>query len=115
MHRAKTDSKYSLDPIASQGEVYAMSKNCDAESSSLQIVVLERIDPQKNVSRFYVRSIEPTLFSEVSLVRGRGRIGGVERRHVELYETEGAARVELETWLARKRHRGYAIRQVGER
>ncbi|MGO6922932.1 WGR domain-containing protein, partial [Rhizobium ruizarguesonis] len=36
---------------------------------------IERIDPSKNMARFYARSIEPNLFGETSLVRSWGRIG----------------------------------------
>ena len=35
----------------------------------LQIVVLERVDPTDNAFRFYVLSVEPTLFEDYSLVR----------------------------------------------
>ncbi|TAX62854.1 WGR domain-containing protein, partial [Rhizobium ruizarguesonis] len=36
---------------------------------------IERIDPSKNMARFYALSIEPNLFGETSLVRSWGRIG----------------------------------------
>jgi predicted DNA-binding WGR domain protein len=86
-----------------------MSELSSASGGNLQLVVLEKADRTTNALRFYVLSIEPALFCEWSLVRGWGRIGAAERRRIELYQPERAARVELETWPARKRRRGYAV------
>ncbi len=79
-------------------------------SDRLSIVALERVDPEKNVFRYYVLSVEPTLFDEVSLVREWGRVGQRGRRIVQLCPDEPAAKVDLETWLTRKRLRGYEAR-----
>jgi hypothetical protein len=38
-------------------------------------IVLERVQPAKNLARYYVLSIEPTLFAKDTLVRRWGRIG----------------------------------------
>lgn len=35
----------------------------------VQLLVLERRDPARNMARFYVLTIEPTLFGDVALVR----------------------------------------------
>jgi predicted DNA-binding WGR domain protein len=75
----------------------------------LQLLVLERVDPAQRMARFYVLSIEPTLFADVSLTRVWGRIGTRGRRRVGLHLTQGAAQIELEKWLQRKRRRGYAV------
>ena len=48
----------------------------EGDSSSLQIV-LERIDPARNIARYYVLSIEPTLFAKHTLIRRWGRIGSL--------------------------------------
>jgi hypothetical protein len=37
-------------------------------------VVLDRIDPAANMRRFYVLSIEPSLFGDATLVREWGRV-----------------------------------------
>jgi len=79
-------------------------------SDLLSIVSLERIDPERNAFRYYVLSIEPTLFEEPSLVREWGRVGRRGRRIVELCPDAAAAKVRLETWLSRKRRRGYGAR-----
>ncbi|WP_419906024.1 WGR domain-containing protein [Hoeflea sp.] len=38
-------------------------------------VHLRRIDPARNMRRFYCLSVQPTLFGGASLIRDRGRIG----------------------------------------
>jgi predicted DNA-binding WGR domain protein len=73
----------------------------------LQLLVLERIDPDRNMARFYVLSIEPTLFEEVALVREWGRLGTQGRRRLDLYLDGVVAQEALETWLERKTSRGY--------
>jgi predicted DNA-binding WGR domain protein len=76
----------------------------------VQLLVLERIDDAQNVARFYVLSVEPTLFEEVSLVREWGRIGAQGRRRIELHANANAARMALDAWFARKVKRGYKRR-----
>ena len=39
---------------------------CD---SSLLHIILERVDPARNMARYYVLSIEPTLFAKHTLIR----------------------------------------------
>jgi predicted DNA-binding WGR domain protein len=62
------------------------------------------------MARYYVLSIEPTLFDESSLVREWERIGKLGRRRIELYRDDGNARIALSAWLARKVRRGYKTR-----
>ena len=45
----------------------------------LNVLVLERVDRTKNMARYYVLSVEPTLLAKSSLVRRWGRIGGAGR------------------------------------
>lgn len=70
-------------------------------------VLLRRVDPSRNCARYYVLSIEPTLFEEVTLARRWGRIGGKARERVEAFDDEAGARASLEAWLARKSRRAY--------
>jgi hypothetical protein len=51
-----------------------MANVSEGDSPSLHIV-LERIDPLRNIARYYVLSIEPTLFAKHTLIRRWGRIG----------------------------------------
>jgi predicted DNA-binding WGR domain protein len=74
---------------------------------NVQLLVLERIDDAQNMARYYVLSVEPTLFAEFSLVREWGRIGTRGNRRIELHANAGSARLALDAWFARKTKRGY--------
>ena len=76
----------------------------------LQVLVLERVDRAKNIARFYVLSIEPTLFEDLALVRRWGRIGTAGRQRIDLHLSRPIAEIELTKWLERKRRRGYQLR-----
>jgi predicted DNA-binding WGR domain protein len=77
---------------------------------TIQYLVLDRCDPACNMARYYVLSIETSLFGDVSLIREWGRIGQSGQTRIELYETQSMAVEALETWLQRKCRRGYALR-----
>ncbi len=71
----------------------------------------QRIDRTKNVARYYLLTIQPTLFGDAAVVRFWGRVGkrGGEKR--EMFSTELEAAIHFLA-LARKKHRkGY--RPVG--
>ena len=76
----------------------------------LEVLVLERVDRAKNMARFYVLSIEPTLFEDLALVRRWDRIGSAGRQRIDLYQSQPIAQIELKKWLDRKRRRGYLLR-----
>jgi predicted DNA-binding WGR domain protein len=76
----------------------------------LNVLVLERVDRTKNMARYYVLSVEPTLFAESSLVRRWGRIGDAGRTRIDLHASPRLAQIALNTWLERKRRRGYRLR-----
>src|SRR5579872_7574487 len=76
----------------------------------VQLIVLDRIDDAQNMARYYVLSVEPTLFDQVSLVREWGRIGKPGGRRIELHLSHSAARTALDIWLLRKTRRGYQLR-----
>jgi predicted DNA-binding WGR domain protein len=73
----------------------------------IQYLVLDRCNPDANMARFYVLSIEASLFGDAALIREWGRIGTSQ---IELYESEGRAVETLYTWLRRKQRRGYVTR-----
>ncbi|MBP1299933.1 WGR domain-containing protein [Bradyrhizobium elkanii] len=70
-------------------------------------LVLQRCDPARNMARFYVLTIEPTLFGDTALVREWGRLGQRGRRRMDLFAGRVQAIEALEAWLARKTRRGY--------
>lgn len=79
-------------------------------ASSVQLLVLERRDSAANMARFYVLSLEETLFGDTALVREWGRLGTAGRRRLDLYEARAQASEALESWLTRKMRRGYEAR-----
>ena len=79
-------------------------------SSCVQLPVLERRDPEANMARFYVLSLEPTLFGDTALLREWGRLGAQGRRRLDLFEGHAQASEALETWLRRKLRKGYRSR-----
>jgi predicted DNA-binding WGR domain protein len=83
-----------------------MANVSEGDSPALHIV-LERVDPARNIARYYVLSIEPTLFAKHTLIRRWGRIGSLGRERLQIFGSEDASRaqVTLETWLTRKRKR----------
>lgn len=79
--------------------------------STVNLVVLDRHDSARNMARFYVLSVEASLFGDATLVREWGRMGYTGRRLIEIHENEGRAVESLARWLARKRRRGYRVRE----
>jgi predicted DNA-binding WGR domain protein len=79
----------------------------------LQYLVLDRQDTTANMARFYVLSIEESLFGDAALIREWGRIGTAGQRKIELHQDQDKAVEALETWLRRKQRRGYQLRSAG--
>ncbi|CAM5289524.1 putative DNA-binding WGR domain protein [Aquamicrobium terrae] len=73
-------------------------------------VLLNRIDPARNMARYYSVAIEPTLFGWSSVVRDWGRIGRTARRRLDLYDGKDQALAAAGRLLADKLRRGYAPR-----
>jgi predicted DNA-binding WGR domain protein len=71
---------------------------------------LERIDPERNMARYYTLAIELTLFEDWSCTRSFGRIGARGGRiMLGLFTTQAAAEAELIALLRAKQARGYRI------
>ena len=69
---------------------------------------LRRIDPARNMRRFYRLDIEPDLFGGVLLMKEWGRIGARGRMVAESYDSEALTTDALQRQADRKRRRGYA-------
>jgi len=52
-------------------DISAMTETSGIAGYMLQMLVLERRNASRNMARFYVLAIEPTLFGEMALVRCR--------------------------------------------
>jgi predicted DNA-binding WGR domain protein len=68
---------------------------------------LKRVDPARNMRRFYRMRVEPDLFGGASLVRVWGRIGTRGRQMVNRHPDEDAAIAALLKLAREKRRRGY--------
>ncbi len=79
-----------------------------ADEQVLAPVRLTRIDPSRNMKRFYTVAVEVTLFDDVACTRTYGRIGGRGGRvMVGLYETQDEAAAALGRIVSAKLARGY--------
>ena len=73
---------------------------------------VERVDPDRNMARFYTLAIEPTLFGTPRLLRRWGRIGTSGRTMVHHFEREeDAVALFLELLRERQSH-GYRVKQA---
>ena len=68
---------------------------------------VERRDPARNMARYYVLSIEPTLFGDVCLTRRWGRIGVHGQTKYHSFEREDEAVRRFLDLLRVKLKRGY--------
>ena len=82
----------------------------DVDDHRLQMLVLERRDPSRNMAGFYVLAIEPTLFGDMALVREWGRVGSLGRVVASIFIQRDLGGEALDVWLARKARRGYQVR-----
>lgn len=68
---------------------------------------LRRVDPERNMHRFYVLVVERDLFGEWTLVREWGRIGRQGRVQANAYPSAVVARKARDRMADLKRRRGY--------
>jgi predicted DNA-binding WGR domain protein len=66
--------------------------NVSEDGSFALHIVLERVDPVRNIARYYVLSIEPTLFAKHTLIRRWGRIGCLGRERLQFFGGEDTRR-----------------------
>jgi predicted DNA-binding WGR domain protein len=72
-------------------------------------VTLYRIDPSRNMRRFYRLDVQPDLFGGFAVVKEWGRIGRRGGRvSGEWHLTEALAAAAVQRQADRKRRRGYA-------
>jgi len=70
-------------------------------------VTLRRIDPARNMSRFYSLEVERDLLGNVVLVRRWGRIGSAGKIRLDAHAGEGEAFDALHALQNAKKRRGY--------
>lgn len=69
--------------------------------------VLFRIDPTRNMRRFYSVSVQPNLFGGHSVMRNWGRIGTSGRIRLVLYDSKSHALDAQDNLVRSKLQRGY--------
>jgi predicted DNA-binding WGR domain protein len=69
---------------------------------------LRRIDASRNMHRFYLVALQPTLFGGASLMRNWGRIGGSGQSMVETFDTPEEANAARARLVRAKARRGYS-------
>ena len=79
----------------------------DDQIMQTDVIHLHRIDPARNLARFYRLSSTPSLFGDICLVREWGRIGRPGRIRIDLYEKGEEAIAARKVLLRLKRQRGY--------
>jgi predicted DNA-binding WGR domain protein len=74
----------------------------------MNAVHLRRLDPARNMQRFYRLDVQPDLFGGILLMKEWGRIGARGRMVAERCDNEALAAVASQRHAERKRRRGYA-------
>lgn len=69
---------------------------------------LRKVDPARNMARYYGLLLQPTLFGETLLVRHWGRIGTKGRQKIQSFPDQEQAEAALSKLAWQKTRRGYA-------
>jgi predicted DNA-binding WGR domain protein len=70
-------------------------------------LLMQRVDPEKNMHRFYLMTVQRDLFGGASLTREWGRIGSSGQVRVDYHPDEGQAVDALAGLATDKTKRGY--------
>lgn len=70
-------------------------------------MLLNRIEPDRNMRRFYLMTVQRDLFGGACLTKEWGRIGSSGQVRRELYPDEGQAVTALSVAARKKRVKGY--------
>ncbi len=76
-------------------------------ATPLPPITLRRIEPAKNMARFYSLEVEQDLFGRVVPVRRWGRIGTAGKTRLDEHKGEGEAWAALQKLQAAKERKGY--------
>jgi predicted DNA-binding WGR domain protein len=74
-----------------------------------EAVVLRRVDPGRNMARFYRMDIHADLFGQWCFAREWGRIGQAGQTRQAAYASRSEARAALERQCRVKEKRGYVF------
>ncbi len=76
-------------------------------------VLLHRVNPEKNASRFYLVEVGPSLLDPYSVMRVWGRIGGHQRSMVSPCASAEEAQALADRLVRRRIKRGYWVVSSG--
>ncbi len=77
-------------------------------------ILFEKVDPARNMARFYYLAWQATLLESGAIVRLYGRKGGWQRMLSPLpFASAAEARPTLEAFVKRRLKRGYRVVTVG--
>ena len=68
---------------------------------------LTRIDPTRNMDRFYIVAVTPTLFGEWAVLREWGRRGSPGTMRLDSYQLHDEAETVKRRTIKRRRQHGY--------
>ncbi|WP_247648086.1 WGR domain-containing protein [Pannonibacter phragmitetus] len=100
------DSKKELDAASKGSETPGMEKE-QAGPDHLRGVVLDRVDRDRNMARFYRISVDPALFGLMAVTREWGRIGRSGQSRIDLYPNVAEAAAAASVLMRNKMRRGY--------
>lgn len=75
----------------------------------LEDIRIERVNPERNMYRYYRLRLLPDLFGGVSLLREWGRIGTQGQHKIELFTDSGRATDAMLAVYYAKQKRGYQL------
>jgi predicted DNA-binding WGR domain protein len=75
-----------------------------------QMTYLTRTDPARNMNRFYIVDVTPTLFGEWAVLREWGRRGSPGTLRLDSYRAREEAQSVEQRTIKRRLHRGYRHR-----
>ncbi len=96
----RIDSNHSLDRSSAIFDTAVMEPDDD-------LLLLKRVDPGRNMNRFYHLSVEPTLFGGFGVRRIWGRAGTRGRSRLDLFADAPSALAHRQQLAAQKHRRGY--------
>ncbi len=96
----RIDSNHSLDRSSAIFDTAVMEPDDD-------LLLLKRVDPVRNMNRFYHLSVEPTLFGGFAVRRTWGRLGTRGRTRLDLFADASSALAHQQKLAAQKHRRGY--------
>ena len=73
------------------------------------MIILRKLDPARNMARFYALDLQRSLFGQAVLVRRWGRIGTYGRRREDWFDDAAAAECAMQSLAGMKTRRGYSI------